>query len=254
MPVDVALTPTVRGPLRIYPIDFAREYGVDAFFTDRTGGVSAAPFDTLNLAQHVGDRSSDVDENRSRLAHASGVERHRLVFVNQVHGTDVVHVTGPLLGATADALVTEVEDLAVAILVADCVPLLILDAANGRLALVHAGWRGLHRGVLANAVRAFVNSARLHAFVGPSISRRVYQVGPDVARRFEDVPGALVADVDDRSRLDLRMVVAHQLATLGLRDDHVRVSRETTDGGSVFFSDRAQRPCGRFALVAKRSP
>ena len=253
MPVDVALTATVRGPLRVYPIDFAREYGVDAFFTDRAGGVSSAPFDALNLAQHVGDRSSDVEENRSRLARASGVERHRLVFVNQVHGADVLHVTEPLSGATADAMVSEVGDLAVAILMADCVPVLMVDAASGRLAVVHAGWRGLHQGVLPNAVRAFVDGAALHAFIGPSISQRAYQVGPEVARHFADVPGALVTDVEDRSRLDLRRVVEHQLATLGLRDEHVRVSRETTDGGSIFFSDRARRPCGRFALVAKRS-
>ena len=253
MPDTVALSATVRGSLRVYPIDFAREYGVDAFFTDRTGGVSSAPFDTLNLAQHVGDRSSDVEENRTRLAHASGVERQRLVFVNQVHGADVAHITGLRPGVAADALVTEVVDLAVVVLVADCVPVLLVTDAREGVAVVHAGWRGLHLGVLTNAVRALGERARVHAFVGPAISGAAYQVGPDVARYFRDVPGALSPDVDDRSRLDLRTVAAHQLAALGVSDDHVRVSRETTDGGSIFFSDRAQRPCGRFALVAKRS-
>jgi copper oxidase (laccase) domain-containing protein len=120
------------------------------------------------------------------------------------------------------------------------------------LAVVHAGWRGLQSGVIVNALRNFDHPSSVHVFIGPCISGEAYQVGPEVANYFTTVPGALVPDGTDRSRLDLRQVAIAQLLDHGVTDDHVVVSRQTTDGGETFFSDRAQRPCGRFGLVAKR--
>jgi copper oxidase (laccase) domain-containing protein len=93
----------------------------------------------------------------------------------------------------------------------------------------------------------------VHAFVGPCISVEGYQIGPEVAALFATVPEALYSDVGDRSLLDLRQVVVHQLNALGLLDEHLAQCRQSTDGGEVFYSDRAQRPSGRFALVARRS-
>jgi copper oxidase (laccase) domain-containing protein len=91
------------------------------------------------------------------------------------------------------------------------------------------------------------------AFFGPSISAEGYQVGPEVAIHFAHLPGAVTPDVDDRSRLDLRLVATHQLLDSGVPDTSIVGCRQVTDGGEVFFSDRAQRPCGRFALVARRT-
>jgi purine-nucleoside/S-methyl-5'-thioadenosine phosphorylase / adenosine deaminase len=251
VPVELTLRPSTRGALRVYGLDFARSFGVDAFVTDRSGGVSEAPYDSLNLAFHVGDHRDRVAENRRRVSAAIGVADDQLVTANQVHGSDVVEVTGPV-DAAADGLVGGDDGLALAILVADCAPVLLVDESSVRFAVVHAGWRGLAEGVLANAVARFERAASLHAYIGPSISARRYQVGPEVASRFADVPGALEDDARDRSRLNLRAVAAHQLAALGLHDGHVLYSAERTDGGAPFFSDRAHRPCGRFALVARR--
>jgi copper oxidase (laccase) domain-containing protein len=119
------------------------------------------------------------------------------------------------------------------------------------VALVHAGWRGLEAGIIAHTLSAF-DAHATHAFVGPSISKERYQVGPDVAQYFGSVPEALTPDGGDRSRLDLRLVATRQLVDAGVADDHIVRSRDVTDGGEIFFSDRAQRPCGRFAIVAKR--
>jgi hypothetical protein len=179
------------------------------------------------------------------------VDVDHFVTVQQVHGATVLDAAS-LTGGEGDALVTVSKDLALAILVADCVPLALVDASTGRVALVHAGWRGLHVGIVARALEGF-DAPSTHAFVGPSISKEGYQVGPEVARYFSDVDGALTPDGGDRSRLDLRLVTVRQLVDAGVGDDHITCSRDVTDGGEIFFSDRAQRPCGRFAIVARRA-
>jgi hypothetical protein len=253
VPKHVTLDAQRRESLTVYPIESVRALGIDAFVTDRFGGASSGPYDSLNLGDHVGDEIEAVRENRRRVANAAGVEESRLIAVRQVHSANVLPASSVAPSSEADALVGERDDVALAILVADCVPLLFVDESSERFAVVHAGWRGLHHGVIAETLRHFDDAANVHVFLGPSISREAYQVGPDVAEHFLDVPGALVADGGDRSRLDLRHVATHQLTHLGVHDQFIEQSQQVTDGGEIFFSDRTARPCGRFALVAKRS-
>ena len=249
MPVEVTLSPEVRGPLTVYPIELALTFGVDAFVTDRLNGVSVAPYDSLNLGDHVGDNPDHVRENRRRVAHVLGADR--LVIVRQVHGAHVLNAVDATPESEADALLSDSGDDALAILVADCVPILLFESDSTRVCLVHAGWRGLRAGVIAKALE-HLHPASVHAFLGPSISPARYQVGPEVAIHFKDVPNALTPDEGDRSRLDLRLVAASQLRAAGVDDEHISIASQATDGGAVFFSDREQRPCGRFGLVAKR--
>lgn len=253
MPNEITLRPEVRGPLSVYRVEHMRHFGIDAFVTDRFGGVSVAPYDTLNLAEHVGDRPEHVRENRRRVANAIGVEAHDFVTSSQVHGNTVIDVDAARRATEGDALVTSQSGVALAILVADCVPVLLVDESTSRFGVVHAGWRGLVAGVLGSALAHFEDPGAVHAFIGPCISREAYQVGPEVAEHFARIPGSLYDDVGDRSRLDLRRVVEVQLGELGLLEDHVTCARQSTDGGEVFFSDRARRPCGRFGLVAVRT-
>jgi purine-nucleoside/S-methyl-5'-thioadenosine phosphorylase / adenosine deaminase len=257
VPVDVVLRRRRRGALTVHEVGALDGLEVDAFVTGRDGGVSAAPFDSLNLGGHVGDDPACVEENRARVAAAAGVARDHLIVSHQVHGARAVLVDHGARDLSGDALVTEDPTIAICVLVADCVPVLLVGPEGARVAVAHAGWRGLDAGVLAAAVSFFEGPADLRVLLGPAISGSRYQVGPEVARRFADVPGALAPDEGERARLDLRVVAAHQLVELGVRDDHVFVTREVTGEGE-FFSDRAQRPCGRFALVARsrsmRSP
>lgn len=252
MPTELTLIPEVRGPLSVYPIASARDHGIDAFVTDRFGGVSFGSYNSLNLGGHVGDTPDHVIENRRRVADAIGVDIDELVIVRQVHGHDDVSADDARPDTCADAMHTDQSHLALAILVADCLPVLLYDEVSPRLAVVHAGWRGLDARVLAHAIEGFADPARVHAFIGPSISPEAYQVGPEVAERFDTVPGALRPDDDARWRLDLRRVAEHQLLGLGVGEHRITACTQTTDGGETFFSDRAQRPCGRFALVARR--
>lgn len=252
MPIELTLTSTVLEGLEIYPVDFARHFGVRAFVTGRSGGVSASPYESLNLGDHVGDEPANVTENRRRVAEAIGVDPSRLVIVNQVHGRDVVTASEATPESSADVITDYGDGFAVAVLVADCVPILLVDEDSPTLAVVHAGWRGLENNVLESALENFEHRDAVHAFLGPCISAAAYQVGPDVAEHFTNVAGAVTADTGDRSRLDLRTVALAQLHALGITDGHVTVAAQSTDGGVTFFSDRATRPCGRFALVARR--
>jgi hypothetical protein len=252
VPAELTLTSSPHGALNVYPIEFARHFGVRAFVTDRTGGVSPAPYDSLNLGDHVSDDPANVQENRRRVADAIGVEVDRLVIVNQVHGRDVVNANEATPESSGDVIVDFGDAFAIAVLVADCLPILLVDEDSPTLAVVHAGWRGLQSNVLESALEHFEHHDAVHAFLGPSISAAAYQVGPEVAENFTPVPGAVTPDTGDRSRLDLRAVAVAQLLALKLTDGHITVATQSTDGGATFFSDRAQRPCGRFALVARR--
>lgn len=252
MSLFVALVAQQRGELTVYAAPNLSVIGVDAFVTDRFGGVSTGPYNSLNLGEHVGDREDHVRENRMRVASAAGVDLERFVTVRQVHADRVLDAAHASRDDEADALVSDDPSLAIAMMVADCVPLVLADDSSGRVAVVHAGWRGLAAGVIARALDA-LSPVDTRVFIGPSISQEGYQVGPEVAGAFAHIEGALLADGADRSRLDLRLVATRQLLDAGVKEDRIALSRQVTDGGAVFFSDRAQRPCGRFSVVARRA-
>ncbi len=229
----------------------------DVVVTTRRGGTSAGPYASLNLGDHVGDDPACVAENRRRLAAALSATSDDLVLARQVHGTAVATVRHGAPLAEADVLVTTDPDAVLVVLVADCVPIVLLDREAGVLALVHAGWRGTARGVARAAVDALVAcggaAARTEAVLGPSISAAAYEVGHDVVTAFTSA--GLAAAVIPRERggcsVDLRLANALQLRAAGIPDTAVTAFRSSTDGGATYFSDRAKRPCGRFAMAAR---
>jgi polyphenol oxidase len=157
--------------------------GAHFAFTDRWGGVSAAPYDELNLGGAVGDDPAAVRANRGLAAEALGLDPARVVWMNQVHGKDVAVVGGPCGDArppTADAVVTGRRDLVLAVLTADCVPVLLADPAASVVAAAHAGRPGLVAGVIPAVVEAMValgaRPERITALTGPSVCGRCYEV------------------------------------------------------------------------------
>ena len=247
MSTALTLPSDVRGDLPVVTFPHLATVGVDAFVTTRAGGVSAGDYGSLNLGDHVGDDLAHVTENRRRLTDVVGPLR----FVRQVHGATVVTV-GDVRGDTeADAVLTATSS-PVAILVADCAPLVVVAPAERRLVVVHAGWRGLAAGVIDAAVYALeVEPASLLVGVGPAISQAGYQVGPEVVGAHASFASRASADGGDRFRLDCRGIATDQLEALGVLPSNVVVAAQVTDGGHTFFSDRAARPCGRVALVAR---
>ena len=246
-----------RGTLRVVRLAQLDELGADAIVTTRDGGVSAAPYDTLNLADHVGDDPASVTENRRRLARAMGVDPEGLTIARQVHGTGVaVAHRGASIGE-ADVIVTADAAVAICVLVADCVPIVILDPVARVLCVAHAGWRGTASRVAVAALDAMrvlgARPERCRAAMGPCISAGAYQVGDDVAEALGEAgcAGAVVPDGTGRHLADLAGATRDHLLAAGVSAEGVDLPTSSTDGGARFFSDRAQRPCGRFALAAR---
>jgi polyphenol oxidase len=248
--------------------------GADAAVTARPGGVSSGVYASLNLSLNVGDDPASVLENRRRLAAGFGARPADFVFAEQVHGTGVRIVGDADRGSGAssledaisetDALVTRSPGVVLAILTADCVPIVLHDPVAGVLACVHAGWRGTVAGVSAAAIAAMQTlgsrPADVIAGVGPAIPRSRYQVGPDVqhavTQAFGPAPFIQPDSVPDRWHLDLWAANRFVLTEAGVPDPQIHITDIPTGpteptGPGHFFSDRAARPCGRLALIAR---
>jgi len=220
--------------------------------TDRWGGVSAAPFDTLNLAGHVGDDPHAVEANRGRLAEALGLDRERLVFMNQCHGETVHVVDEPWRGEAppGDGIVTAAADLALAVLVADCVPVLLRDDNAGVIGAVHAGRAGLTTGIVHRAIDAMrdLGAHQVDALVGPSVCGRCYEVPGRLREQAASVVAATISWTGTPA-LDIAAGVVEQLAARGSRITWVPgCTRESP----ALFSYRADPSTGRFAGVIVR--
>lgn len=166
------------------------------FFT-RKGGASSGLFAGLNCGRRSTDQNDMVLLNRARAAQAMGVPPERLATVKQVHSADVVTVGQDddivaLREVTADALVTDRRDVALAVLTADCQPILLADAQAGVIGAVHAGWRGALAGAIEAAIGAMTDlgARRIRAVIGPTISQRAYEVSEEFMDEFlTDDPG-----------------------------------------------------------------
>ena len=154
---------------------------VKSCVTTRTGGVSAAPFDSLNLGEHVGDDPVAVTKNRQRLVSQLGC---RPSWLSQVHGVAVAEASPELL-LEADASWTATPGVACAIMTADCLPALFCDRAGTRVAAAHAGWRGLAAGVLEATLDALALPAdQVLVWLGPAIGAQAFEVGAEVREAF----------------------------------------------------------------------
>lgn len=163
---------------------------VQAFNTTRQGGVSKAPFDTLNLGLHVNDDPAAVYENRARLSQALKLPADPQ-WLNQVHGCDVLSVSNALPEATvagapakADAAFTRQPNKVLCVVTADCLPLVITNQEGTELAVVHAGWKGLLNGVIEASLAKFSPTAHFHVWLGPAIGPEKFEVGLDVKEAF----------------------------------------------------------------------
>ena len=251
--------------------------GVRCAFTLRVGGVSKAPYDSLNVGAHVGDVAVAVEENRRRVRERLGLPAEP-VWLQQVHGVEVadLDVAGAGLGADAgrlssdaevavspasgfaraDGAVTRVRGRVCVIQVADCMPVLFAARDGSAVGAAHAGWRGLAGGVLEETVRHLgVPAAQLVAWLGPTISQQHFEVGDEVRAAFvSHDPGAASAfetNARGRWQCDLYSLARQRLEALGVRD--------VSGGGwctyadaARFFSYRRDGQCGRMAALIWR--
>ncbi len=197
-------------------------------FSTRNGGVSEGPYESLNLGILTDDRRERVETNRQRLAAEAGIDFGSIGMGWQVHGADVKAWDSPPAGKLdkVDGHVTARDDLALLVIVADCLPVAL--AGSGRVAMVHCGWRGLAGGVLANAIEHFDKPPA--AAVGPGIGPCCYEVGDDVLSQFD-------ARFANGRMLDLRAVAEDRLRAAGVaRIEHVDLCTSCRE--DLFFSHR----------------
>lgn len=221
------------------------------FFT-RRGGASSGVFSGLNCGPGSSDQSEIVQINRARVAEAMGVAADHLITVHQVHSADVVTVTGPMgTRPRADAMVTNVPGVALAVLTADCQPVLFADVGNGVIGAAHAGWRGALDGVLEATVAAMeglgADRRRIKAVIGPSISQAAYEVGPEFIDAFlaEDPDNArfFANGAGGRYQFDLPGFGLHRLRQSGI--GQVEWTRHCTYGDPErFYSYRRTTHAG----------
>lgn len=226
-------------------------------FATRRGGVSAPPFDSMNLARVGGDRLEDVEENHRRLAAEAGYDVTRLAEVTQVHGARVVDADAFFDGLAdlrreeADALIASRAGLAVGVRTADCVPILVADPRSGAVAAVHAGWRGAVANIVGQAVDAMiardpaVSPSRLVAAIGPHIRGASFEVGDEVVAAVREamrVAGGseegLVLE-GSRPHVELSCLIRAQLRARGIAEAHIEdVAGDTFAEPARFHSYR----------------
>jgi polyphenol oxidase len=226
--------------------------------TDRHDGVSAPPFDSLNLGTSAGDEVAYVERNLALVADSFGADPARMVLMSQVHGADVSVVreaSGPTSRPRADALVTDVPGLTLVVRVADCVPVLLADAEAGLVGCAHAGRQGVLAGVVPSAVKALreLGSGSLTAWVGPHVCGACYEVPADLQ---EEVAGVVPETRSTTSwgtpALDLGAGVRAQLSAAGC--DVVDAARCTRESEDLFSYRRDGKVSGRFAGLVRIRP
>lgn len=236
--------------------------GLIAWMSTRAGGVSSPPYDSLNLGLSSGDDPAAVAENRERVARHLGAPP---VFLRQVHGRHCVRLQPAMVDEPADAAVCTRSDLAVAIQVADCLPVLFsaLDARGRAVAVAgaHAGWRGLAAGVLENTLtqlRESAPGAAIRAWLGPCIGPAAFEVGADVQQAFEGNEACFRytprPDGDPRWHADLQGLALRRLQRAGV-DAPLRLLACTASETSRFFSFRRDGArSGRLAAFIRLLP
>ncbi len=222
--------------------------------TTRRGGVSLPPYDSFNLGAHVGDRPAAVAANRDRLATGIGLLAHQLAWMEQVHGRTVGVVEGPQLQPVpvSDALVTTQPRLAVAVLVADCVPVLLADPAGKGVAAVHAGRAGAGIGVLPATLEAMrrlgARIERVEALLGPSACGQCYEVPDRMQADVESrLPGSACRTRWGTAGLDLRAGLWRQLCAAGVA--RIGVDPRCTIEDPALYSYRRDDVTGRLAAL-----
>lgn len=245
----------------VFTPDWPAPAGVRALCTTRAGGVSAPPFDSFNLGDHVRDDPAAVAVNRQRLAAFCAPARP--VFLRQVHGTGVAVLdAGTPDGAEADAAVVHTPGLAATIMVADCLPVLFAHASGRAVAAAHAGWRGLHGGVLEatlQRLREVAGPGEVMAWLGPAIGPTAFEVGEEVWEAFVSADRAAAAHFHAHPTrgkwwADLPALARQRLSAAGLRSLYGNDGSAgwcTVSERSRFFSHRRDAArlggAGRFA-------
>jgi YfiH family protein len=243
-------TPAAVALIRV--AEFSAVPGLVHGFTERTGGVSPIPRGALNFGRSVGDSPENVSENLRRWGEAAGTDPARIAFVKQVHGDGVIvrRSSDDRDRVPADAQVTGAPGLVLAVLTADCLPVLIVDPVRRAVAAVHAGWRGTISRIVARAIETLASEygsrpSDLRVALGPGIRVESFEVGEEVAgefrREFGDADSVVRDDLGAKPRVDLFLANRVAATDAGVPPDRVDdLGLCTVRAVDRFFSHRAE--------------
>lgn len=232
----------------LLPIHWDTPAGVRVASSTRLGGISLAPFDSLNLAQHVGDCPQDVEKNRSLFSDYAHLPAQP-IWLNQVHGNEVIRLTDKhaLLPPQGDAAITNEAHTVCAIMTADCVPILICDKKGTEVAAIHAGWKGLANGIIQNTINAF-DDKNLTAWIGPCIGPSAYRIDTKVYEKLAkchiDAAKAFTQVSNKQWLANLPYLARLQLCACGV-DAITHSGYCTFERPEQFFSYRREGQTGR---------
>lgn len=240
--------------------DWCAPPGVHAVCTTRQGGVSAAPFDALNLATHVQDSIESVHENRRRLRAVLALPAEPF-WLNQVHGTNVARASAGIATLPdADAAFTDQPNTVLAILTADCLSVIFARYDGSAVAAAHAGWRGLAAGVLEATLAQFQAPAHdVIAWIGPAIGPAQFEVGADVRSAFtqsnpEDAIGFTASAQPGKYYADLFLLARLRLVRAGVRNINGGGLCTASDPARFFSYRRDHAHTGRMATLIWITP
>jgi len=227
------------------PAIFQSYSKVIAAESTRHGGVSPAPYASLNLGKSTGDTPENVAENRRRFCSALGLASAQLAWSKQVHGAEIQLVTRPGGAEGYDALITRTPGVFVAVSIADCTPILVYDPKNQAVAAIHAGWRGAAANIIGKTMAALefhfgTNGADCLAYIGACIDECSFEVGPEVAAQF-NTDFKRFDPQRDRYFIDLKKSCAAQLAACGVPETQIEISPYSTIlNNADYFSHRKE--------------
>ncbi|WP_371373288.1 peptidoglycan editing factor PgeF [Thalassotalea aquiviva] len=226
-----------------------------AFTTTRKDGVSMAPFDSFNLANHVDDEPKDVEQNRQLLRQFLPPGAN-IQWLSQVHSAKVVKLTAYLPEAPqADAIYTQLAQQPIAILTADCLPILLSSDNGNEIAAIHAGWRPLVANIIDNTLACFEAKPRnINAWLGPCIGPKCFEVGAEVKQQFVELYPVLAQAFtphNEKYLADLQLIATLLLQRAGI--DNISLLAEcTVSMPEHYFSYRRDGKTGRMATIISR--
>ncbi|KPJ68009.1 MAG: hypothetical protein AMJ43_00910 [Coxiella sp. DG_40] len=232
--------------------DWPAPINVCAYVTTRTDGHSKPPYNSFNLADHVGDNATDVSANRKQLYDELNLPNEP-IWLKQIHGNNVICANEMMTNTEADALYTTSPDTVCVILTADCLPILLCDNLGTKVAAIHAGWRSLSAGIIEKTITALnTPSSQLLAWLGPAINQSFYEVGEDVYDKFvqqnNDSKKAFRQKNESKWLADIYILAKQRLVACNIINIYDNKLCTFTDK-QCFFSYRRDGETGRMASL-----
>jgi len=218
---------------------------VTAAQSTRMGGVSAAPYDSLNLGKSTNDDPIQVEENRRLFFGSLNVSHRNISLSKQVHGNQILVVNEPVITEGYDAMITNKKHTFLAVSIADCVPILIHDVKNNAVAAIHAGWRGTVGNIVFKTIEKMNEhfstlGENCHAYIGACIGYNKFEVGEEVANEFSGEFKR--SGTNGKYFVDLKTANAAQLKLAGVQDKNIEISSFcTVENNDMFFSHRKEK-------------